>query len=69
LLKRLKESRSFRERGALRSCKCWNEVVGISPIILAEVFFLFWLLKSIAGELVEEEHPLINRVIAKKSTA
>src|SRR5205809_295677 len=51
------------------TCKCWNLVVGVSPIILAGVFFLFWLLKSISGELVEEEHPLINRVIAKESTA
>jgi hypothetical protein len=44
-------------------------VVGVSPIILARAFFLLWLEEPISGELVKEEHPLINRVIAKKSTA
>jgi len=43
--------------------------VGVSPIILAGVLFILWLLKLIPGELVKEEHPLINKVIAKKSTA
>jgi hypothetical protein len=38
-------------------------------MILARAFFLLWLLKLIPGELVKEEHPLINRVIAKKPTA
>jgi hypothetical protein len=44
-------------------------VVGVSPIILARAFFLLWLEEPISGELIKEEHPLINRVIAKKSTA
>jgi hypothetical protein len=35
----------------------------------ARALFLLWLLKLIPGELVKEEHPLINRVIAKKPTA
>jgi hypothetical protein len=50
------------------ACKYWNEVVRVSPIILARAFFLLWLLKPISGELVKEEHPLINRLIAKKTT-
>jgi hypothetical protein len=44
-------------------------VVGVSPMSLAGAFFLLWLLTSISGELGEEKHPLINRVIAKESTA
>jgi hypothetical protein len=43
-------------------------VVRVSPMILARAFFLLWLLKPIPGELVKEEHPLINRRIAKKTT-
>ncbi len=46
-----------------------HEAVGVSPIILARAFFLPWLLKLISGELVKEEHPLINSIIAKKSAA
>jgi hypothetical protein len=38
-------------------------------MILARAFFLPWLLKLISGELVKEEHPLINSIIAKKSAA
>jgi len=44
-------------------------VVGVSPIIPPRAFFLLWLKEPISLELVKEEHPLINRVIAKKSTA
>jgi hypothetical protein len=50
-------------------CICWNEGVRVSPSILARAFFLLWLEKPISGELVKEEYPLINSVIAKKSTA
>ena len=25
-----------------KDCTCWNEVVGVSPRILARAFFLFW---------------------------
>jgi hypothetical protein len=57
------------ERFLFHCCKCWNEVVGVSPIIPSRAFFLLWLKEPISGELVKEEHPLINRVIAKKSTA
>src|SRR5437763_772613 len=59
------------EWGELAShiCTCWNEVVGVSPIILAKAVFLLWLLEAISGELVKEAYPLINRVIAKKSAA
>jgi hypothetical protein len=50
-------------------CKYWHYAVGVLPIILTKVFSLPYLLKPISKELVEEEHPLFNRVIAKKSTA
>jgi hypothetical protein len=50
-------------------CKCRNEAVGVLAIILARAFPLPWLLKPISRELVKEEHLLINRGIAKKSTA
>jgi len=36
---------------------------------LARAFFLLWLLKPISWELVKEEYPLSNRIVAKKSTA
>jgi hypothetical protein len=52
-----------------RGCKCWNEVVGVSPITLVRAFFLRRLLKPISGEPVKEEYPPINRVFAKKSAA
>jgi hypothetical protein len=39
------------------------------PIILASAFFFLRLLKLISRLLAKEEYPLINRVIAKKSTA
>jgi hypothetical protein len=38
-------------------------------MILAGAFPLLSLLKPISRELAEEEHPLISRGIAKKSTA
>ncbi len=50
------------------TCKCWNEVVGVSLIILVGAFPLLSLLKPISRERAEEEHPLISRGIAKKST-
>src|SRR5712692_5239204 len=50
-------------------CTCWNEVVGVSLSIRAGAFPLLSLLKPISRELAEEEHPLISRGIAKKSTA
>jgi len=53
----------------LADCKYWNEAVGVFAIILAREFSLFWLSKPIAKELAEKERPLINRVIAQKSTA
>jgi hypothetical protein len=37
-------------------------------MILARAFFLLWLLKPSSRELVKEELPLINRLIAKKTT-
>jgi len=37
-------------------------------MILAGAFPLLSLFKPISRELAEEEHPLISRVIAKKST-
>jgi hypothetical protein len=55
--------------GQADACKCWNEAVGVSAIILARKFSLLRLPRPISRALAEEEYPLISRVIAKKSTA
>jgi len=44
-------------------------VVGVALILLAGAFPLLSLLKPLSRERAEEEHPLISRGIAKKSTA
>ena len=44
-------------------------VVGVALILLAGAFPLLSLLRPISKERDEEEHPLISRGIAKKSTA
>jgi hypothetical protein len=44
-------------------------VVGVSLILQAGAFPLLSLIKPISRERAEEEHPLVSRGIAKKSTA